>query len=88
MIVDNVLWQRLEAVDETITKLLALRDVLTVHKLSNEIIIEILSSYVEEFSEKHRAVYERLRTLYNSESSSLDSVFTQALEELEKKNND
>lgn len=88
MLVDNVLWERLEALDETITKLLALRDVLSIHEFSRDVMVEILDSYVEEFSEKHRAVYERLRTLYNSESSSLDSVFTQALEELEKKNND
>lgn len=86
MTINKNLYIALEAVDETITKLLALRDVLTVHKLSNETIIEILSSYVDEFSEKHRAVYEEIRKLYNSKGSSLDGILTQAIKELEIEN--
>lgn len=86
MTINKNLYIALEAVDETITKLLALRDVLTVHKLSNETIIEILSSYVDEFSEKHRAVYEEIRKLYNSKGPSLDGILTQAIKELEIEN--
>ena len=81
---DSELWKRLEEVDETITKLLALRDVLSIHELSRDVMVEILDSYVEEFSQKHHAVYERLRTLYNDNGPSLDSI----LENLEKKKND
>lgn len=79
------LWIALEAVDETITKLLALRDVLSVHELSRDVMVEILDSYVEEFSNKHRVVYQEIRKICG-ESRPLDSLFEQSLTKLEIEN--
>lgn len=85
MTVPKDLWIALEAVDETITKLLALRDVLSVHELSRDVMVEILDSYVEEFSNKHRVVYQEIRKVYG-ESRPLDSLFEQSLTKLEIEN--
>lgn len=85
MTIDKDLWIALENLDEVITKLLALRDVLTIHELPRNVLVEIISSYVDEFSEKHRLVYQEVRKIYG-EDRSMDSVFTKALNNLEIEN--
>jgi hypothetical protein len=63
-------WNALDNLDETITKLLALRDVLSIHPLSRDVMVEILDSFVNEFSEKHRIVFDEVRTLcYETQQS-------------------
>lgn len=85
MTIDKDLWIALENLDEVITKLLALRDVLTIHELPRNVLVEIISSYVDEFSEKHRLVYQEIRKVYG-ESRPLDSLFEQSLTKLEIEN--
>lgn len=63
-------WKALDDLDNTITKLLALRDVLSVHQISHDEMVNILDSYVEEFSKKHRVVFDEIRKIYTQNEQS------------------
>ena len=60
---DIKLWESLESVDETINKLDSIRDVLTIHSLPTEEVIQLLQSVIDTFSENQNKVWEEVRSL-------------------------
>jgi hypothetical protein len=60
---DKNLWEALNNVDLTISKLISLVDVLEIHPISNQDIIKILEQLIAEFSENNDKVWSELKRI-------------------------
>ena len=72
--ISKQMWNAFDGIEETINKLLAVRDVVSLNTLPNEEIVKLIDAMVEMFSDKQKIVWDEYRNQQKSKEYEFDDI--------------